>query len=172
MNFVLFLPSLGKLATFTPLSTAPLVVAVASGLSVSPRKRMPRRLARKWTVLASTAEKSVLCLRGTRDPWMSERAEVQVDLLPGAEAAPLVAIDVALPPMNQSTRKYNFQTLVVPACPCFISSVVWRLFAIHSCYIMLRRTCRLCEQTSALAVSFSRFSQQSKTVARLNYMQK
>ena len=52
MNFVQFLPSSEKLATFTRLSIAPLVVAAVSVSSVSPKKRMPRKLARKWTGLA------------------------------------------------------------------------------------------------------------------------
>jgi hypothetical protein len=95
-NFVLFSQNLGKLATFTRLSIAPLVVAAVSVSSVSPKKRMPRKLARKWTGQASTAAKSVLFLRGTRDPWMSDPLQVpQVDLRLGAAAAPLAAIDVA-----------------------------------------------------------------------------
>jgi hypothetical protein len=122
MSFVPFLQSLGRLATFTPLLTAPLVVAVVSGSSVLPKKRTLRRLAPKWTVLASTAVKSVLFLPGTRDPWMSEllQVEPQVDLLPGAAAALLVAIDVALAPMKQGSRKYSSHTVMAHAYSRFL----------------------------------------------------
>jgi RNA recognition motif-containing protein len=60
---------------------------------------------------ALTAAKSVLFSRGIRDPWMSEplQAQPQVDLLPGAEAAHLVAIDVALVPMKENKLKYSSQ---------------------------------------------------------------
>ena len=103
MNFVQFLPSSEKLATFTRLSIAPLVVAAVSVSSVSPKKRTPRKLARKWTGLAYVAANSVLFLRGTRDRWMSEHPQPPVVLHPGAVAAPLAAIDLVRAPMKQVT---------------------------------------------------------------------
>jgi hypothetical protein len=85
--------------------TAPLVVAVVSGLSDSPKKKMRRKHARKWMEPALMAAKSVLFLRGTRDPWMSDPLQVPlVDLHLGAAAAPLAAIDVALVSMKQGYR--------------------------------------------------------------------
>jgi hypothetical protein len=96
---------------FIPLLTAPRDVVVVSGLCVSPKKKMPRRLVRKWTDLASMDVKSVSYLRGTHGPWTSV-PPLQVQLLVGLllvdEAAPLVAIDVSLAIMKPVTRKCSF----------------------------------------------------------------